>query len=173
MNLHLIRRRNGIPAIIGLSVLVLAACAPAAPASSGPSAGTSEAAVATTTPEPSPTPLPGLPDELIGRWQTDLTQYLDHNPLCPNCGAETELTIHAHGRYTIGGYGPFRPSGSFTFADGLLTFDRSTVAGQGDCPNATYSWLLEGDELTFSVVGHDGCAIRADALDGVTYTRAE
>jgi hypothetical protein len=112
--------------------------------------------------------------ELVGEWNTDLTEYLVPNPLCPRCGEETQLIIHPHGRYVIAGYGGFQPAGAFTVDDaGLITFDRTATAGEGDCGNATYSWELEGDELTFTAIEPDPCGRRGEALDGVTYTRAE
>jgi hypothetical protein len=119
------------------------------------------------------TPLPGLPAELVGEWETDLTQYLDPDPVCPNCGAETRLLIRAHGQYVVAGYGPFRPGGAFSVEDGLITFARSSRAGETACESATYSWELDGERLTFTALAEDPCGRRGDALDGVTYTRAE
>lgn len=143
-------------------------------ASNAPSADASAAsAEATRTPQPSATPLPGLPSELVGTWHTDLTPYITPDPLCPNCGKETRLIIHAHGQYAVAGYGPYRPGGSFTMDGDLIHFDRSSQAGSTDCANATYSYELDGDELTFTALEEDPCGRRGDALDGVTYTRGE
>lgn len=157
-------------------LLVLAGCRAVDPGSdASPSmAGSSAPAAATRTPLPSPTPLAGLPSELIGTWETDLTQYLEPDPLCPNCGERTRLLIHPHGQYAIAGYGPYRPGGNFRAQDdGTLYFDRSSRAGEQDCGNAIYAWELDGEELTFTALEPDPCGRRGDALDGVTYTRAE
>lgn len=171
------RRACHVPAAAFALLLLMACSAANAPsASPEPPAATGAGSVAATrTPVPSPTPLANLPSELIGTWETDLTEYVDPDPLCPNCnyGAETRLIIQAHGQYTVAGYGPYRPGGSFTIQDDLIIFDRSSRAGDTDCANATYSWELDGDQLTFRALEPDPCGRRGEALDGVTYTRAD
>lgn len=157
-----------VPAVLVL-VIGAAGCAGVEPGSSA----VPSVAEATRTPRPSPTPLPGLPTELVGTWHTDLTPYLTPDPLCPRCGEKTRLLIHAHGQYAIAGYGPYRPGGSFTVDGDRIVFDRSSQGGFTDCANATYTYELNGDELTFTALDEDPCGRRGDALDGVTYTRGE
>lgn len=169
------RRPMGLAPSAVLALLVLAGCGGVDPGSdTSPSADASVAsAEATRTPLPSPTPLAGLPAELIGEWETDLTEYLEPDPTCPNCGERTRLLIHAHGQYAVAGYGPYRPGGTFTVDDGVLHFARGSRAGETECEDARYTYELDGDQITFTAVEQDPCGRRGDALDGVTYTRSE
>ncbi|NNC41343.1 MAG: hypothetical protein HKN95_11710 [Acidimicrobiia bacterium] len=63
-------------------------------------------------------------------------------------------------------------AGRYTVDDDELTFDTDDgciVAGE----EATYTWISEGDDLTFRVVGSDPCSDRSILLAGKTYTRVE
>lgn len=168
-------RPMGLASSAMLALLVLAGCSGVDPGSdASPSVMASDpSAVPTRTPLPSPTPLAGLPSELIGSWETDLTEYLEPDPLCPNCGERTRLLIHAHGQYAIAGYGPYRPGGTFRVEEGVLLFERGSRAGETECEDARYTYTLDGDQLTFSAIEEDPCSRRGNALDGVTYTRSE
>lgn len=143
--------------LIALSA-ALCACAPAAatlsPVSPGP------APTASLAPE-NPSEAPGvtaqpLPDEIIGKWHSELST--DDLPIDLEIKQGSYSLFHlsmARGRLEVDG-------------DGLVFSHGSLCTGVG-----RYSWSVEGNELTFQSMAPDECPGRAAGLDGITFTRPE
>ena len=60
-------------------------------------------------------------------------------------------------------------AGTYTTDDDELTFETDDGC-RAETGKATYTWIAEGDDLTFVVVGSDLCGGRLSLLDNVTYS---
>jgi hypothetical protein len=107
-----------------------------------------------------------MPPELIGTWETDLTEF--HDEVCLPCGTEATLTFTEDGTYRL-----LRGTTTVT---GRLAPDgeRIVFLGNQRCSGSgAYDWTVEGESLVMTSAGRDACPNRAEALNGPTYTRAD
>lgn len=111
-------------------------------------------ASATTVPTPSPTPEDAAPPELVATWRTQLTG-----------GEQLTLTLGEQS-YRIA-RGPNTGSGNISVRGDRIEFSGSPLCeGTG-----TYRWALDGDSLTFSMVGTPDPCGGVRVLDGQRYVR--
>ena len=109
------------------------------------------------TPSPEPSEAVPIPAELVGDWESQKGS----DPVL--------LTLGANGYYSVK-RGVARGMGAMTAANaGQLDF----FGGDPCSDRGSYEWTLEGETLTFTPVGEDGCPGRAAVLKDLTYTRAD
>ncbi len=127
-------------------IVTLAACAATQPAAPSPTA--SHDPSPSTSPSPSPTVNflePTVPAEIAGTWRRSVG------------GQTVDLSLQVG--YTIQ-RGGGRGSGRVTIDGNDIEFHSSSLCeGSG-----TYTWVVEGDTLTFTMVGTDPCSGRSEVL---------
>ena len=124
--------------------------------STGCGAGSTPSVTSSLTPSAEPSEAAAIPDELVGDWESQKGT----DPVL--------LTLGANGYYRVK-RGVARGMGAMRAANATqLDF----FGGDPCSDRGSYEWTLDGETLTFTPVGEDGCPGRAAVLDGLTYTRA-
>jgi heat shock protein HslJ len=137
------------------ALLALSACAVTQSAAPSPTA----TATATVDPSPSPSPTvnflePTVPAEIAGTWRRSVG------------GVTVDLSLQVG--YTIQ-RGGNRGSGMVTVEGDHIEFHGSSLC-QG---SGTYTWVVEDDTLTFTMVGTDPCSGRSEVLVPGSFQRYE
>jgi hypothetical protein len=140
-----------LPVVVPALILVASACSTAGP-QSAPAVQTSP--TSTSSAEASETA--AVPDELVGEWEGQK-------------GSDPVLLIlQRDGSYFVRVIVPPHRGAFSASADGtLLEF----FGGYPCMDRGSYEWAVEGDTLTFTVVGEDQCPGRQSILDPLTFTR--
>jgi hypothetical protein len=117
----------------------------------------SEAAT-TSTPSVEPSEGPALPQEVIGKWDSQKGS----DPVT--------LTLQENGSYIVTrGVATGRGAVSASNDGAQLDF----FGGDPCLGRGSWEWSIEGDTLDFTPIGEDECPGRTAVLDELIYTRAE
>jgi hypothetical protein len=136
-----------------LLLLAVGACNTATPHSAAPSP-TSQAR----SPSAESSDEAAIPNELLGEWESQKGT----DPVV--------LTLRESGSYHVR-RGVAQGFGAVSASAGGAQLD---FFGGDPCQErGSYEWSIQGDTLTFTPVGDEGCPGRAAVLDGLTYTRRE
>jgi hypothetical protein len=136
-----------------LLLVAIGACNAATPYSAAPSATS-----LTSTPSADKSDAAALPMELIGEWESQKGT----DPVV--------LTLRESGSYHVR-RGVAQGFGAVSASAGGAQLD---FFGGDPCQErGSYEWSVQGDTLTFTPIGEDGCPGRTAVLDNLTYSRRE
>jgi hypothetical protein len=108
-----------------------------------------------------------VPEELIGRWRSDLREYYGED-VCLACGTKATLILRKKGTYTLV-RGTTKVNGDLSFdGDRIVFLENDRCHGVG-----AYNWTVKQRSLVMRSAGPDECSKRAEALNGPTYTRTD
>jgi hypothetical protein len=136
-----------------LLLVAIGACNTATPQSAAPSPTSRTASPSAESSEDV-----AIPTQLLGEWESQKGT----DPVV--------LTLRESGSYYVR-RGAAQGFGAVSASAGGAQLD---FFGGDPCQErGSYEWSIEGDALTFTPVGEEGCPGRAAVLDGLTYTRRE